>query len=336
MTAKLTFGYLYDFRNPPPFARNWAEIYAETLDFISWSESAGFAGAWVPEHHQTTDGYMPSPNVMLAAIAARTKRIKLGSAVGLAPLYHPVRFAEECAVLDTLSNGRLEMSLAIGYRRLETAAYGVDFTKRGARFDEFLHIVRGLWAGESMTFEGKHFNVANARISPPPLDGHIPLFIGGFADKALARVAKYGDGYFGNEDVCGLYADKLRDEGKDPASARIRIQSLFTMVAHDPEAAMEEVAPYFHYVNNVYGHWMAEDKAIGLDQVTIKEMPLADFKSSGILQILTPDHAIKRFKAMQARINVEHIMLMLPPGMPPAKFMPYADVFAKEVLPSFS
>ncbi len=334
-SAKLSFGYLYDFRNPPPFARYWPDIYAETLDFISWSESAGFAGAWVPEHHQTADGYMPSPNVMLAAIAARTKSIRLGSAVALAPLYHPVRFAEECAVLDTLSNGRLEMALAIGYRRFEAEAHGVDFTRRGARFDEFLYIVRALWAGETVTFEGKHFSVKNARISPPPLNGHIPLYIGGFAEKALARVAKYGDGYFGNEEVCGLYADKLRDEGKDPASARIRIQSLFTLVAHDAGAAMEALAPYFHYVNNVYGDWINEDKAIGLTETALKPMSLDDFKKSGILQILTPAQAIKRFKAMQERINVEHIMLMLPPGIPPETFLPYAKLFADEVLPAF-
>src|SRR3546814_1936004 len=79
---------------------------------------------------------MPSPLVALAAIAARTKTIKLGSAIALAPLYHPVRFAEECAVLDHLSNGRLEMAIAIGYRRREAEAYGVDFSKRGSRRSE--------------------------------------------------------------------------------------------------------------------------------------------------------------------------------------------------------
>jgi len=99
----------------------------------------------------------PSPLVALAAIAARTKTIKLGSAIALAPLYHPVRFAEECAVLDILSNGRLEMALAVGYRRREAEAYGVDFSSRGRRTDEFLDIVRKLWAGETLSCQGKHF-----------------------------------------------------------------------------------------------------------------------------------------------------------------------------------
>src|SRR5712675_1060367 len=153
----MTFGYLYDFRNPEQWRRPWTDLYAETLDFITWTESVGFEGAWVPEHHGAADGYAPSPLVVLAAIAARTKTIKLGSAIALAPLYHPVRFAEECAVLDILSNGRLEMAVAVGYRRREAEAYGVDFSTRGRRMDEFLDIVRKLWAGETLSCQGKHF-----------------------------------------------------------------------------------------------------------------------------------------------------------------------------------
>ena len=144
MSGKLTFGYLYDFRNPAQWHRDPTLLYNEIIDFAAWSEGQGFTGAWVPEHHGAEDGYMPAPNIVLAAIAARTRTLKLGSAVGLAPLYHSVRFAEECAVLDILSGGRLEMALAIGYRRREAEAYGVDFTRRGSRFDEFLTIVRQL------------------------------------------------------------------------------------------------------------------------------------------------------------------------------------------------
>lgn len=335
MAQPLTFGYLYDFRNPEPWLRPWDELYADTLDTIAWTESVGFDGAWVPEHHGADDGYIPSPMVTLGAIAARTSRMRIGTGVALAPLYHPVRFAEEAAVVDILSGGRLELALAIGYRRRETAAFGVDFTRRGARFDEFLEIVQRLWAGETVSFEGKHFSVQDARIMPPAPRGRIPLYIGGFAEKALARVARYADGYFGNEEVCGLYADKLRAEGKDPAEARIRIQGLFVMVAEDPQAAMEEVAPFFHHVNNSYALWLNEDNAIGLDDPMLKTTDLEAFKQSGILQIWTPDQAIAKFRAMRERIPVEHFMMMLPPGMPHERFRHYAQVFADQVLPAF-
>lgn len=336
MPGKLTFGYLYDFRNPPQWQRDWSDVYEETLDFIAWSETVGFEGAWVPEHHGASDGYIPTPNVILAAIAARTKRLRMGSAVGLAPLYHPVRFAEECAVLDILSRGRIEMALGIGYRRKETDAFGADFTRRGAMFDEFLQIVRRLWAGETVTFEGKHYQVRGARISPRSPRGQVPLYIGGFAEKALARVAEYGDGYFGNPEVVDVYRRKLAELGKDPDAARVRFQSLFVTVAREPAAAMDELAPYFHHVNNTYGEWMSEDKAIGLDDAKLETMDLVSFKASGILEILTPEQAVDRFGKLRDRYGVEHIMMMLPPGLPPAKFMPYAEVFARDVIPAFT
>jgi len=337
LVKKMTFGYLYDFRNPEQWRRPWTDLYAETLDFIAWTESAGFEGAWVPEHHGAADGYAPSPLVVLAAIAARTKTIKLGSAIALAPLYHPVRFAEECAVLDILSNGRLEMAVAIGYRRREAEAYGVDFSTRGRRTDEFLEIVRRLWAGETFSYEGKHFNLKNASIVPCPSRGRIPLYLGGFTDKAMERTAKYGDGYFGNMEICDLYAEKLRACGKDPASARVRIQGLFVLVANDPEKAMHEVAPYFHYVNNAYGEWLNEDRAsTGFgDTAHLKPMTIEAFKTGGILSILTPGQAIEMFNGMLSKVPVEHFMMMVPPGLPPSRFTEYAEVFAQKVIPAF-
>lgn len=335
MTKKLTFGYLYDFRNPVQWHRPWPELYEETLDVIAWSEGAGFKGVWLPEHHGADDGYMPSPMLALAAVAARTRTINIGTAVALAQLYHPLRFAQDCAVLDILCAGRLEMALAIGYRRREADAFGVDFGTRGARFDEFLRIVRALWAGETVSCEGRHFTLRNASLMPPPPRGHVPLYIGGFAERALERVAKYGDGYFGNEEHAGQYIQKLRLQGKDPATARIRVQAMFLAVAKDPEKAMHELAPYYHHVNNTYGQWIGEDRALGLDNPALKPMDLDAFKKSGILRILTPAEAIASFKAMQARVPVEHVMLMKPPGLPSARFVEYAELFANEVIPAF-
>ena len=334
MSGKLTFGYLYDFRNPPLWRRPWAELYAETLDVIVETERLGFEGAWFPEHHLAEDGYLPSPLVISAAVAARTRTIRIGAGVALAPLYDPVRFAQDCALLDILSRGRLDMGLAIGYRKRETAAFGVDFTRRGARFDEFLQIVTKLWAGDEVTFEGRHFSVAGARLRPPAPRGRIPLYVGGFADKAIERVARYGHGYIGSPGVCGLYADKLRELGKDPANAPIRVTGLTTVVAEDPAAAMEELAPHFLHVNNSYSEWNAEDQALGMHGMTPRT--LEEYKASGELQVATPDEAIAMFKAMQARMPIEHFMMAMPAGLPAARFLHYAGVFANQVMPAFA
>ena len=220
MGKSLTFGLLYDLRNPEPWRKPWTDLYAETLDFIAWTETLGFDGAWVPEHHVAADGYVSSPLTALAAIAARTRRIKLGTGVALAPFYHPVRFAEDSAMVDAISNGRLEIALALGYRRREADAYGIEFSTRPSRMDEFLQIVRRLWSGETISFEGRHFKLKNAFISQRPPRGHIPLFVGAYSERAMMRVAKYGDGYLGAAELYDVYAAKLRECGKDPSAGR--------------------------------------------------------------------------------------------------------------------
>jgi len=269
-------------------------------------------------------------------LAARTSTIRIGAALAIAPLYHPVRFAEECAVLDILSGGRLETALGIGYRRREYAMQGKQFGQRGRRFDEFLEIVRRLWAGETVRFAGRHYTVDDARIVPAPLRGTIPLYIGGFTERALERVADYGDGFLGNEESCDLYFAKLAARGKDPAHAAVRIPGLFLTVAEDPEKALDELAPYYHHVYNCYASWMTEDNAIGMQNPTTRAMDVEAFKRSGILQILTPEQAIAHFTAISERIPLEHYMMMRPPGLPAECFVDYAELFADSVIPAFT
>ena len=336
MAARLSFGYIYDMRNPQQWSRPPEDLYADMLDIIVETERLGFGSAWIPEHHLAEDGYVPSPLTVLSAIAARTSTITIGSAIALAPLYNPVRFAEDCAMLDILSNGRAEMGLAIGYRRREYEAFGLDFTTRGKRFDEFLQIVRSLWAGDTVTFQGRHFSITEARVSPLSSRGQIPLYIGGFVGKALERAAKYGDGYYGNAEYYDTYVAKLKAHGKDPSSAGILIPDLFNMVARDPEAAMEELAPHYHHASNAYGAWMNEDKAIGMDDAALAPMDLDAFKQSGIFRVWTPDEAISRLKAMQAKMNLKHYVMMAPPGLPRDRFLAYAQDFAADVIPAFN
>lgn len=332
----LTFGYLYDFRNPQQWWRPWSHLYGETLDLVAWTETVGFDGAWVPEHHGADDGYLPAPNVILAAMAARTSTIRLGAAIAIAPLYDPVRFAEECAVLDILAEGRLETGVAIGYRGREYAMFGQRLEQRGRRFDEFLQIVRALWAGETVNFSGAHYNVSRARITPPPPRGTLPLYLGGFTPRALDRVAEYGDGYLGTEECFPAYRDALRRKGKDPDTATIRIPGLYVTVAEDPERAMHELAPHYHHVYRTYAAWMAEDTAIGLNSARRAPMDLDTFTRSGILQILTPEQAVGYFRQLRDRVAVEHFSMTRPPGLPAERFVEYAQLFADRVIPALS
>lgn len=336
MKKQMTFGYLYDFRNPVQWRRPWDEFYAETLDLMAYTEKLGFEGIWVPEHHGSDDGYLPSPLTVLGAVAARTKKARIGTAIALAPLYNPVRFAEDCAILDILSKGRLEMAVAVGYRRRETDAFGVPFNSRGSRTDEFIQIVRRLWAGETVSHESKHFSIKNAKIQPATLKAHIPLFVGGYSQKAMQRAVAYGDGYHGNVEMFDAYLKTVSAAGRDPATARLRGLDLFLYVANDPEKAFEELAPHCYYTHQAYSKWMAEDQAgYDITDMTLKPMSFEDFKASGTLRVLTPAQAIAYFNDLLARNPVEHFMLFVPSGFPTARFAEYAELFAKEVIPAF-
>ena len=154
---------------------------------------------------------------------------------------------------------------------------------------------------------------------PPAPRGAIPLYIGGFGEKAMERVVRYGQGYIGSAEVCGLYAEKLREHGRDPASARIRVTGLTTFVARDPEAVMDELAPHFLHVNNSYSAWNAEDQALGMHGMTVQT--LDEFKASGALQILTPEAAIAMFRQMQEKMPIEHFMMAMPAGLPAERFL---------------
>lgn len=333
----ISFGLLYDIRNPPQWHREWSRLYAETLDFIAWSEEIGFGGAWVPEHHVAGDCYMSSPLVALAAIAARTSRMTLGCGVALAPFHHPVRFAEDCALVDVISGGRLQVGVGLGYRRRETDAFGIDFAARPKRMDEFLQIVPRLWAGEKVTFAGDHFQLSDASITPQPI-GRIPLLVGAYSRKAMARVARYGDGYIGAHELYDTYLEALAHEGRPSTSAGFSQASMPFIVAEDPEKAMAQLAPYYHYVNNAYGDWLDEDgfaAKVSADNAP-RRLTLDGFKTSGILQILTPDDAIVFFEEMRRKTAVENVTIAVPPGIPFADFMPYAQLFAEKMLPSFS
>jgi len=121
----MRFGLTTDFRNPPDSGRSSVQVYADTIEHMVWAEELGFDAAYIFEHHFTGDSYMPSPLVAATAIAARTKRIRIGPDIAILPLYDPVRVAEDGAVLDVISNGRYWiLESASGIARSNTMVMG--------------------------------------------------------------------------------------------------------------------------------------------------------------------------------------------------------------------
>jgi probable F420-dependent oxidoreductase len=182
---------------PPWDPRNHVQLYADTLDLAVLAEEAGFDSLWLAEHHGASDGYNPALLPFLSAVAARTQRLELGTAVLLAPFHNPLRVAEDAAVVDNISGGRLNLGLGLGWAPEEYRMFGVEHKGRGKRLSEFAQVLKRAWTEERFSFGGEHYAYDDIAITPKPARaGGPPIWLGGSADAALRRSARFGDGYF--------------------------------------------------------------------------------------------------------------------------------------------
>src|SRR3989449_7775987 len=157
MTVQVGIG-LFTAQVPPGSDRTFEREYRETIDLARLAETLGFESVWVSEHHGSGDGYMPSLLPTLAAFAAATEHIKLGTGVLLTPFHHPLRLAEDAATVDLISGGRLILGLGLGWREEEFRMFGVPLSERVRRTVETIEILRRAWRGRRFSYEGRIFS----------------------------------------------------------------------------------------------------------------------------------------------------------------------------------
>ena len=166
-----------------------ADITAEAL----YAETLGMHSAWIGEHHFNSLGVLSCPDLVLAHIAAQTRRIRLAPAVTVLPLHHPIRVAEQWATLDLLSNGRVDFAAGRGYDKREYLPFGVSFESNQSIFEEGLEIVRRLWdADERISHHGTHYSFDDVRITPKPVQRPIPTYVASFSRPSIEMAAKLG------------------------------------------------------------------------------------------------------------------------------------------------
>ncbi len=173
--------------------RSIAELYVERLQLITQYERSGFSAYHLAEHHSTPLGMAPSPNLFLAAVAQHTTTLRFGPLVYLLPLYHPIRLAEEIAMLDQMSHGRLEVGVGRGRSPIELMLYDSDFAQGPAIFDEVLSILKQAFGSDRINFAGKHFNFADVPVELKPMQQpHPPLWYGVGSPESADDIAAKG------------------------------------------------------------------------------------------------------------------------------------------------
>lgn len=276
----------YDMR-APDFGTPASTLYPAAVAQCAWADQHGFTGVTLSEHHASTDGYLPSPIVLGAAIAAATDHLLIRLSVVLLPLHHPLRVAEDLAVLDLVSRGRLRLTVAGGYRPVEYAQFGVDIRRRPSLMEEAIEVLKQAWTGEPFEFRGETVQVLPRPYQRPRPD----IMLGGASPATARRAARMCDGYQPlAERLYELYLEELDALGKPHPPPRRSAEGtpLFVHVSDDPDRDWRLIAPHAMHETTSYAEWAAGARGSVYESAVNPD----ELRSSGRYQVLTPDEAV--------------------------------------------
>jgi alkanesulfonate monooxygenase SsuD/methylene tetrahydromethanopterin reductase-like flavin-dependent oxidoreductase (luciferase family) len=306
------FTMRFDMRAPASGASS-TDLYSAALEMVAWAETRGCLSVIVSEHHTSEDGYLPSPMILASAMAARTQTVPIVVAIVILPLYDPIRLAEEMAVLDIISNGRVSYVAAIGYREVEYEMFGVDFHRRGEIAEEKLRVLLQAKTGEPFDLEGR-----SIRITPPPLTSGGPTVAwGGGTVAAARRAGRHGIGFLaqgGGPDLKDAYQRAARQTGHEPAMCYVPDPGshLTVFVADDLDKAWDELGPYLMHDVLTYSNWNAgNDHTASLSFVKSAEELRTERRSHVIFSVDEARHLI----AAGTPLALHPLIGGLPPGI---------------------
>ncbi len=320
-------GAYFDLRNPPPWGKPWPQFYRDSLDLIVRAEAWGIDSIWLSEHHLFEDGYLPQPLTMAAAVAARTTRVRIGTAILIAPFRRAIQIAEEAAVVDVLSNGRLEIGLGAGYVNWEFELFGADRDHRYGTTDQtFRDLAQLLGAGGVVT--------------PPPVQRPVPVWLGYQGPMGARRAGRLGAGLLSlDRSLLDPYRQGLDEGGHDPASARMG-GLVNLLVADDPDEAFERVLPHLAWQLNTYRKGAADGTGRQPSEITVEKLRANHRRDGGVLQpieVLTPADAVASLRARTEGLPVEHVYCWASvAGMPDDLAHRHVELLATVVQPALA
>jgi alkanesulfonate monooxygenase SsuD/methylene tetrahydromethanopterin reductase-like flavin-dependent oxidoreductase (luciferase family) len=317
-------GLYFDLRNPAPWARPWPEVYGRALDLVVEAERLGAASVWFSEHHLFSDGYLPQPLTFAAAAAARTSRVRIGTAVLVAALRPAALVAEEAAVIDQLSGGRLELGIGAGYSVPEYELYNADITKRYGLTDAAVAEIRRL--------------LDEGIVTPPAAQNPFPIWLGYQGPQGAKRAGRLGVGLLSlDRALLDPYREGLVEGGYDPATARTG-GMLDIIVADDPEAAFERILPHYaHQLNSYRAAAVAGSGRGAPKEITVDKLRSGVAQKGQIpgLRVLTPSDAVNAIREATDGSPVEHVYLWASvAGMPDDLVERHVELTCTQVAPN--
>jgi alkanesulfonate monooxygenase SsuD/methylene tetrahydromethanopterin reductase-like flavin-dependent oxidoreductase (luciferase family) len=260
------------------------------------------------------------------AIAARTQRMVVHFSALIAVLHDRIRLAEDLAILDIISRGRIALTLGLGYRPHEYRMFGVDKKRRVRILEETITVLKQAWTGEPFDYRGMSVVVRPTPVQP----NGPPLYIGGSSEASAHRAARMGDGYMPATDgLYEIYADERRRLGLDVPPPPPQHGPLFLFVTDDPERAWNDVGPHVLYTTNSNAEW-AKERGVGSTPYPPAQS-VDDLKSSDAFAVVTPDQCVDL--AVSLGDDAELWFQPLMGGLPPELGWSSLELFAKAVLP---
>lgn len=296
--------------------------YAQTFELARIAEEVGFDTA-TTGHHHFMPGIMSDPLTFLAAVAARTSSLRVGTGIFQLPVHNPVRVAEQVATIDELSGGRISLGVGLGWWPLEYEVLGSSFAERGARMEEALEILRLVWSGETVSFEGRFWSFPELGVYPRPIQQPgPPLWVAGVADVAVRRAARLGDAW-----LCGpvqslpkalscleVYRAACAAAGRSPDWILRR----YTWIGTDHDEIERTVLPA--YVDGLMEHWResAEDDVERelfrrIDEG--EDVPATEIAEDRLLWG-DPDHVIRQVQRYRSTTGCDHVHAAFGAGLP--------------------
>lgn len=316
----------FDMRRAPAGA-SFAEMYPAAIEMSRWADRLGLSAVVLSEHHVTEDGYMPSPTVMGAAVAAATERIAISLSAIVAPLWNPIRLAEDLATLDNLSAGRTSVVLAVGYRPIEFTVMDADWSGRGPRLEEVVSVLRQAWTGKPFDYAGERITVLPAPRTP----GGPLLIMGGSTVVAARRAARLGMGLIPSHHdpaIEDAYADECARLGRDPLFVARPGTLNFLHVTDDPERDWARIGPLALHDAALFRSWQPGTYRTAVESHldTVDEM-----RAEGVYRICTPDEAVEAYRHLPDGATL--VLHPLMGGVHPDWAWESLELFASRVLP---